>query len=34
MAMIHFDLMRALANRDPGPHEPKLSVVREPERNR
>jgi hypothetical protein len=34
MAMIHFDLMRAVANRDPDSHEPKLSIVREPERNR
>ncbi len=34
MAMIHFDVMRALADRDPGSREPKLSVVREPERNR
>jgi hypothetical protein len=34
MAMIHFDFMRALANRDPDAPEPKLGVVRDPEPNR
>jgi hypothetical protein len=34
MAMIHVDFMRALANRGPESPEPKLSVVRDPERKR
>ena len=31
MAIVHFDVMRALANKDPGSRERKLSIVREPE---
>ncbi len=34
MAIIHFDVMRALASGDSGPPERKLSIVREPERNK
>ena len=34
MAIIHFDVMRALGNGDAGSHERKLSVVRDPERNK